>query len=197
MDCSCEEWTYWGILTCTLAGFIIQISMGSIAGSAALRADAWHTLFDGSDAILSLLVLFLIRHTNHSEDDIRQKGAVISLLLLVVAIVNIGVAAYQKFSGDIVSDPRFIVLGGMVGIVVGRAALYFSSYIPSHRRTKTLHMAHAHVHMDYLNSWGVTVSGLLVWFLSIPQIDGAMGAAIAVYLAYSFLPKYFSLIVRR
>ena len=197
MDCSCEKWTYWGILTCAIIGFVIQISMGSIAESAALHGDAWHTLFDGSDAILSLLVLFFIRHTNRCENDIRQKGAMISLCLLAIAIASIGIAAYQKFSGDIVSDPRFMVLGGVVGIVVGQMALYFSSYVPFHRRTKTLHMAHAHVHMDYLNSWGVVISGLLVWFLGVPQIDGAMGALIAIYLAYSFLPKYFSLIMKR
>jgi cobalt-zinc-cadmium efflux system protein len=169
--------------------------MSMIAASAALRGDAWHTLFDGSDAVISLLVIFFLRNNNHHEKDVRQLGALISFILLLIAIAGVAFAGIEKIVSGIVLEPWLIVIGGLIGVGVGKITLYFAEFVPPYRRTKTHHLAHAHVHMDYLISWGVVASGVVVSIFDTPKVDGVIGLLIAAYLAYSFLPKYYRIII--
>lgn len=195
-DCSCETTTYWLILASTLLGFTLQTALAGITGSAALKGDAWHTLFDGSDALISLVVIFFLHTTNLRESVVRRRGAILSLILLIIAIVAVAFSASKRLLSGIVYDPWLIAVGGTIGVLVGRLTLYFAGFVPPHRRTLTHHMAHAHVHMDYLISWSVVVSGVGVWVFDIPRLDGIIGLLIAGYLAHSFLPKYLGLINR-
>lgn len=193
-DCSCEKTTYWLIFASTLLGFMLQSGLAEMTGSAALRGDAWHTLFDSSDAITSLAVIFFLQTTNLRESVVRKRGAILSLVLLVIAILAVAISAAERLITGNVLEPWLIAIGGVVGVLIGKLTLFFAGLVPHHRRTLTHHMAHAHAHMDYIISWGVVASGILVWVFNIPRLDGVIGILIAGYLARSFIPKYTSLI---
>ena len=83
-DCHCEMRFY--RYAAGLMGFaiVITLALGIISKSASLLVDGFHALADGSDAVLCIIVLLLVRRSGNNGW--RTLGAWISFFMFCAGI---------------------------------------------------------------------------------------------------------------
>lgn len=194
-DCTCEIVTPIALVVVTVIGFSLQLLLARWASSVALAGDAWHTLYDGADNLLWLLVVILIRAFAFDEHRTRDVGAIIAFFLLVFAVGIVSYASIGKLVDPTPTDPVVMLFGGLLGVILGIAGVGIARITPKERRSVNHQLALGHVLQDLLVSVGVCVAATCMLLLDAPHIDGIVGLLIAIYLAFSFLPRYFRILM--
>lgn len=190
-SCYCEGITYAWLLTLTILGFLAQYAIADLANSASVRADAWHTLFDGADIMIASVVLIVVKRWYWNEDRTRGNGALVAFILLTFAIASVAWVGVEKIAHGAGANPELTIVGGCLGVLIGKIATHLTGRTPPSARSINHELVHGHVHTDYLISWGVALSGALQFFPGTAIVDGLFGIFLAAYLAYEFLPRYY------
>jgi cobalt-zinc-cadmium efflux system protein len=169
-------------------GFVIvEAAYGIMAGSLALLADAGHNLSDVLGLLLAWGATYLVRRkpTERRTYGWRKSSilaALISAVILLVALGGIAWEAIQRFSAPVPVAGKTIIFVALVGVVINTAtALLFLS-----GRKSDLNIRGAFLHMvaDAGVSAGVVIAGVAILFTGRLWIDPAVSLFITVIILF-------------
>jgi len=168
--------------------FLLKLSAGLLTGSIALMADAWHTL---SDSASSLVVLVSVKLSNKPPDKEHPYGhgrydliaAIIIGVLLVVIAFDFGKESIIRLLDNKHVEYTLIAwIAVIVSIIFKEGMAQFAMFTYRKSNNESLKADAWHHRSDALSS----VLLLIGFFLNdyIWWIDGAMGIALSVFIAF-------------
>ncbi len=166
-----------------LSFVVVEAVAGLLVHSLSLLSDAGHNLSDVAGMGISLLAFRLSRvKANERFTYGYQKttilAALFNVMILVVAVVGIGIAAYDRILHPVVVPGDVVALVAAIGILVnGGTALVLMKDSKSE-----LNMKGAYLHMasDALISFAVVISGLVMAFTGWWIVDPVVSLALIV-----------------
>ncbi len=93
--CRSESLRYLRLASLSLLMFVTEIIGGLLSGSLALISDAFHTLFDGTESILSAFVSHRSRFSKN-EERVRKIGGFLSAILVSLVAYFIATEALER-----------------------------------------------------------------------------------------------------
>ena len=167
---------------------VIELSAGFFYNSLSLISDAGHNLTDVASLALALLAYRLakVRANDKFTYGYRKSTILVSLINSVVLFVAIGGILWESFS-------RFqnpvIVQGLPISIVAGIGIVInaISAFLFFKEKDSDLNVKGAYLHLmtDAAVSFGVFVSGVLIFFFHFYWLDLVMSLVIVVVIFYS------------
>lgn len=165
-----------------------EFFLGFRYGSAGLLADAGHNLGDVGGLCIALIAFFMMKKTADDRFTYGYKKATVlaafaNAVILAAAIVLIVWECVEKFRSGTVASGMAIMATAAAGIAVNG----FTVVLLSRGREHDLNIKGAYLHMlaDTLVSFGVVLSGALIWWTDAAWIDPAVGLVIAAVILYS------------
>jgi cation diffusion facilitator family transporter len=168
--------------------FCLKFFAGIATGSIALMADAWHTL---SDSASSLVVLISVKLSNKPPDKEHPYGhgrydliaAIIIGVLLIVIAFDFGKESIERIAGREQIEYTLIAwIAVIASIILKEAMAQFAMFTYRKSNNESLKADAWHHRSDALSS-GLLLIGLFlnkyIWW-----IDGAMGIALSLFIAY-------------
>ena len=164
---------------------IIEVIVGLTSHSLSLLTDAGHNLSDVAGLALALLAFKLAKVNSTSQYTYGYKRSTIivsffNALVLFVAVGFIGYEAIMRFM-----HPEPVEGGTMAWVaLIGIGINAFTAWLFVKDKDKDLNVKGAYLHMavDAIVSFGVVVSGLIIYFTKIYWIDSAVSLIIAVVI---------------
>ncbi len=161
--------TLWVILALNLGVAFAKLLYGSYSGSAAMQADGFHSLFDGTSNVIGLLGMGLAARPadrdhpyGHGKYETYASAAIGAMLLL--AAYRIGQDAIGQFTGvrtaPEVTTLSFVVM--VVTLVVNLGVTVWERRVGRELGSEILIADASHTASDALVSIGVIVSLVLV-----------------------------------
>ena len=182
--------------------FGLKFWVGTISGSVAMIADAWHTL---SDTLTSVVVVigFWISGKPADKDHpfghgrAEAIGAIVIATLLMLVGFNFGVESIKKLKDHQAATFGVVaVIVFLVSVIIKECLAQFSFWAGRKIKSHSL-MADAWHHRSDAIASGLIVAG--VWFgRAFWWIDGVMGfciSALILYVAYDILRKASSMLL--
>ena len=164
---------------------IIEVIAGLATHSLSLLTDAGHNLSDVAGLALALLAFKLtkINPNNKYTYGYKRSTIIVSFFNAVVLFIAVGLIGYEAIM-------RFMnpekVNGGIMAWVafVGIAINAFTAWLFAKDKDKDLNVKGAYLHMamDAIISFGVVVSGVLIYFTNLYWIDSAVSLVIAIII---------------
>jgi len=174
---------------------LVQIFAGLFSGSMALIADAFHNL---SDAFSFAIVLIARIIGKKPPDLIKSFGykrieiiaALINLISIIIISIFLMLESISRYLDPHVIDPLVIVYTSLAAIIIN-VVIAGLVYAYTH---KSLNIKAAFLHnlSDAISSFGVLISGIIIFKFHIYEADLVMSILIALYtgyLAVKELPK--------
>lgn len=168
--------------------FCLKLFAGISTGSIALMADAWHTL---SDSASSLVVLISVKLSNKPPDKEHPYGhgrydliaAIIIGVLLMVIAFDFGKESIERILDNEHIEYTLIAwIAVIVSIIFKEAMAQFAMFTYRKSNNESLKADAWHHRSDALSS-GLLLIGLFlnkyIWW-----IDGVMGVALSLFIAY-------------
>ena len=156
---------YWWVALVTLLTLILEIGGGLSSNSVALLSDALHVAFDLSGHILSIGIAYYIHYKPQDkakEGKIRAKGGIVSSLLLFITVGLVFKAAIEKLiSPEEIKSGEMIIYAAL-GLLGNAFSLWLLAKNKEHHATHIL--MDAHIRSDLLQSVGVVVAGIIIFF---------------------------------
>ena len=164
---------------------ILEVVYGLISGSLSLLTDAGHNLSDVAALALALLAFKLTKVNSNSKYTYGYKRStiIVSFFNAVILFASVGIIVYEAVKRFI--HPETISGGTMAfvalaGIFVNAITAYlFAKGKDGDLNIKSTYM---HMAMDAIVSFGVVVSGVIIYFTHIYWIDSAVSLIIAVVI---------------
>ena len=160
---------------------VIELGFGFFTGSMALIADAIHNL---TDTLILLISFFADKIANRNPDSKKTFGYGRATILAV--LLNAGIMFFSACLITYESILRFNsfneIQGGLVaviafiGIIVNGSISYLLS---KHKDELNIKTAYIDMLYDALTSFGAMVSGLVIYFGGVQNIDSIIGIYIA------------------
>ena len=167
---------------------IIEVITGIITGSLSLLTDAGHNLSDVAALALALLAFKLTKVGSNKKYTYGYKSStiIVSLLNAFILLVGIGVIFYEAIM-------RFVhiekVEGGTIAWValVGIGVNAFTAYLFTRgdkSKDKDLNVKGAYMHMaiDAIVSFGVVISGIVIYYTHLYWIDSVVSLIIGIVI---------------
>ncbi len=167
---------------------VIEAGAGFALGSLALLTDAGHNLAD----VGSLLVgLFAARLAEKKASDRFTYGfgkgtvlaALINAVFLLVSTGAIGYAGVVRLASPVPIQGEAVAAVALIGIVInGASALLF---FRDRHHDLNVRAAYLHLMGDAAISFGVVISGAVIYYTGWSWFDAAAGLLISVAVLYS------------
>ena len=164
---------------------IIEVVMGLATHSLSLLTDAGHNLSDVAGLALALLAFKLTKVNATSQYTYGYKRSTIivsffNALVLFVAVGFIGYEAIIRFM-----HPEIIAGGTMAWVaLIGIGINAITAWLFVKDKDTDLNVKGAYLHMaiDAIVSFGVVISGLIIYFTHLYWIDSAVSLIIAIII---------------
>lgn len=180
--CVCKEESarYIKLAKLSFLMFIIEAAGGILAGSMALLADAFHTLFDGTENILSAFVAHKSRFSDR-ERRIRKVGGMISAVLISIIAWYIGMEALERLSNP--TEIHILGAGAMAVAAIGVNAWQFliHEHAPDEHRNITHAWQKLHIVADISGSVAALIGIMIAW-AGFPLADVYVSFAIVLFI---------------
>lgn len=190
-DCFCEEPTYRKASLLALVSASVAGIGAFFSGSLALLSDLAHTLFDGADAFLSLLILKIVRKHPNSEYQVRTMGAKIACAMLIFVVYGIIFEGVSRLANPEPINSFYMIFGASANILVNTYVAWFSHRIPEAERTSTHAQLSLHALSDLLVSVIALVAAILISVTGKTGVDGVAAILVGIYIAWKLLPRSF------
>jgi cobalt-zinc-cadmium efflux system protein len=164
---------------------IIEVVAGLATHSLSLLTDAGHNLSDVAGLALALLAFKLTKVGSTSKYTYGYKRSTIivsffNALILFVAVGIIGYEAIVRFM-----NPEVIAGGTMAWVaLIGIGINAFTAWLFVKDKDTDLNVKGAYLHMavDAIVSFGVVVSGVIIYFTHLYWIDSVVSLVIAIVI---------------
>jgi cobalt-zinc-cadmium efflux system protein len=164
---------------------IIEVIAGLATHSLSLLTDAGHNLSDVAGLALALLAFKLteVNATNKYTYGYKRSTIIVSFfnaLILFVAVGFIGYEAIMRFM-----NPEKINGGTMAWVAfIGIGINAFTAWLFVKNKDKDLNVKGAYLHMaiDAVVSFGVVISGIIIYFTNLYWIDSVVSLIIAIVI---------------
>jgi cobalt-zinc-cadmium efflux system protein len=164
---------------------ILEVIAGLWSHSLSLLTDAGHNLSDVAGLALALLAFKLSKvNSNHEYTYGYKRSTIIvsffNALVLFIAIGFIGYEAIMRFI-----RPETIAGGTMAWVAFAGIGINgFTAWLFVKDKDKDLNIKGAYLHMavDAIVSFGVVVSGLIIYFTHLYWIDSAVSLIVAIVI---------------
>ncbi len=170
--------------------FAIKLFAGLISGSVSIMADAVNNLSDAASSVVTLLGFKLAERPadkDHPYGHARYEylsGLAVAVMIILIGF-ELGKSSVQKIFNPTAVDfslPVLIVLVASIGIKLWLSL--FNGKLGKKIQSSALLAASADSRNDVLATAAVLAAGLIEHFTSW-QVDGYMGAAVALFILYS------------
>jgi cobalt-zinc-cadmium efflux system protein len=164
---------------------IIEVVMGLATHSLSLLTDAGHNLSDVAGLALALLAFKLTKVSSTSQYTYGYKRSTIivsffNALVLFVAVGFIGYEAIVRFMNPQVIEGGTMAWVALIGI--GINALTAWLFVKDKDKDLNVKGAYLHMAVDAIVSFGVVISGLVIYFTHLYWIDSAVSLVIAIVI---------------
>lgn len=174
----------WGIIL-NSAFVLLEVVAGLWSHSLSLLTDAGHNLSDVAGLALALLAFKLTKARSTSEYTYGYKRSTIivsffNALVLFIAVGFIGYEAIMRFI-----HPENVAGGTMAWVAfAGIGINAITAYLFVKDKDKDLNVKGAYLHMavDAIVSFGVVISGLIIYFTHLYWIDSAVSLIVAIVI---------------
>jgi len=164
---------------------VLEVVFGLWSHSLSLLTDAGHNLSDVAGLALALLAFKLSKVGATSEYTYGYKRSTIivsffNALILFIAVGIIGYEAVMRFI-----HPETIEGGTMAWVALaGIGVNAVTAYLFVKDKDKDLNVKGAYLHMavDAIVSFGVVVSGVIIYFTKLYWIDSAVSLIVAIVI---------------
>ena len=164
---------------------IIEVIAGLISGSLSLLTDAGHNLSDVASLALALLAFKLAKAGSNKNYTYGYKRStiIVSFFNAVILVVAVGFIIYEAVLRFMHPEP---VAGGTVAWVAfaGIAINGFTAWLFVKDKDTDLNIKGAYLHMavDAIVSFGVVISGIIIYFTGLVWIDSAVSIIIGIVI---------------
>ena len=172
--------------------FAFKLIAGVISGSVGIMADAFNNLSDASSSIISFVGFFLSSKPADSEHPYGHgRYEYLSALMVAVLVCAIGIELFTT-SLDKIFNPtevKFSLISWVVligSILVKLYMMFFNRKIGKLISSQTLIATSNDSRNDVITTSAVLVSSF-IGSITIIQIDGYVGSAVAVFIVVSGL----------
>jgi cobalt-zinc-cadmium efflux system protein len=164
---------------------LLEVVAGLWSHSLSLLTDAGHNLSDVAGLALALLAFKLSKVSSNREYTYGYKRSTIivsffNALVLFIAVGFIGYEAVMRFI-----HPETVAGGTMAWVAfAGIGINAVTAYLFVKDKDKDLNVKSAYLHMavDAIVSFGVVVSGLIIYFTKLYWIDSLVSLIVAVII---------------
>ncbi len=174
----------WGIIL-NSAFVIIEVVMGFISHSLSLLTDAGHNLSDVASLALALLAFKLTKVSANDRFTYGYKRSTIlvSFFNAMILFVSVGFIAYEAIIRFM--HPQ-IIAGGTIAWVafvgIGINALTAWLFVKDKDTDINIKGAYLHMAVDAIVSFGVVISGIVIYFTKWYWVDSAVSLVIVVVI---------------
>jgi cobalt-zinc-cadmium efflux system protein len=174
----------WGIIL-NSAFVLLEVVAGLWSHSLSLLTDAGHNLSDVAGLALALLAFKLTKagSTNEYTYGYKRSTIIVSFFNALVLFIAVGFIGYEAVMRFI--HPENVAGGTMAWVAfagIGINAL--TAYLFVKDKDKDLNVKGAYLHMavDAIVSFGVVISGLIIYFTHLYWIDSAVSLIVAIVI---------------
>ena len=181
----------WVVLVLNVAVAVAKLVWGTLAGSVAMQADGFHSLFDGTSNVVGLLGMGLAsrpadRDHPYGHGKFETYASAVIGAMLVLAAYRVGSSAFERLVGDS-APPRVTAIS--FAVMLGTLAVNLFVTLWERRVGRALSspilIADArHTGSDVLVSVGVIV-GLVLVRAGYPQADAVTALLVAVAIVHT------------
>jgi cobalt-zinc-cadmium efflux system protein len=167
---------------------LIEVITGLITGSLSLLTDAGHNLSDVAALALALLAFKLTKVGSNSKYTYGYKRStiIVSLLNAFVLIAGIAIIVYEaisRFMHPQTIEGSTIAWVAFIGIGVNALTAYlFTRGDKSKDKDLNVKGAYLHMAVDAIVSFGVVISGIIIYFTHLYWIDSAVSLIIGIVI---------------
>ncbi len=164
---------------------ILEVVFGLISHSLSLLTDAGHNLSDVAGLALALLAFKLTKVGSNCQYTYGYKRSTIivsffNALVLFVAVGFIGYEAVTRFIHQEQVEGGTMAWVAFAGIGINA----FTAYLFVKDKDKDLNVKSAYLHMavDAVVSFGVVISGVVIYFTKLYWIDSVVSLIVAIVI---------------
>ena len=174
------------VLTISSSYLVTELIAGWLTNSLALLSDAVHMMTDIAAICLSLLTLWISTRPatgGKTFGYLRAEilGALLNGLFLWVLVVFIWIEAAGRMRNPQAVSGLGVMAVSLVGITVNS----FSVWLTNEKSGMAIKAVFVHVLSDLIGSFGVLISGALVYFTNWDRADPAVSFLIGALVLYS------------
>ena len=164
---------------------ILEVIYGLISGSLSLLTDAGHNLSDVAGLALALLAFKLTKVSSNSKYTYGYKRStiIVSFFNAVILFASVGIIAYEaiiRFIHPEIISGSTMAFVAFAGIIINAVTAYlFAKGKDTDLNVKSAYM---HMAMDAIVSFGVVMSGVIIYFTKLYWIDSAVSLIIAIVI---------------
>jgi cobalt-zinc-cadmium efflux system protein len=164
---------------------IIEVIAGLATHSLSLLTDAGHNLSDVAGLALALLAFKLTRVNATSKYTYGYKRSTIivsffNAVILFVAVGFIGYEAVIRFMNPVIVQGGTMAWVAFIGIAINAATAWL--FVKDKDTDLNVKGAYLHMAVDAVVSFGVVISGLIIYFTHLYWIDSAVSLIIAIVI---------------
>jgi cobalt-zinc-cadmium efflux system protein len=164
---------------------LLEVVAGLWSHSLSLLTDAGHNLSDVAGLALALLAFKLTKVSSNSEYTYGYKRSTIivsffNALVLFIAVGFIGYEAVMRFI-----HPEVIAGGTMAWVAfagIGINAVTAWLFVKDKDKDLNIKGAYLHMAIDAIVSFGVVISGLIIYFTHLYWIDSVVSLIVAIVI---------------
>lgn len=175
-------------ITLNILFVIAELAAGAVIGSIGLLSDAGHNFLDVISLALAMFAFRLSKINGNERFTYGyKKGTVLVSLLnalfLLAAVVWIVSESVEKLTRPAPVDGGVIALVAGIGVIVNAATAWL--FLRGKEHDLNVKGAFLHMAADALVSFGVVVSGVVIFFTGWTTIDPILGLAISGVIVVS------------
>lgn len=164
---------------------VLEVIYGLISHSLSLLTDAGHNLGDVAGLALALLAFKLskVSSTREYTYGYKRSTIIVSFFNALVLFVAIGFIGYEAIARFI--HPENVAGGTMAWVsLAGIGVNSITAYLFVKDKDKDLNVKSAYLHMamDAIVSFGVVISGVIIYFTKLYWIDSAVSLIVAIVI---------------
>ena len=164
---------------------IIEVIMGLMSHSLSLLTDAGHNLSDVAGLALALLAFKLTRvnPTSKYTYGYKRSTIIVSFFNAVILFAAVGLIGYEAIIRFM--HPEKVAGGTMAWVAfIGIAVNAITAWLFVNDKDTDLNVKGAYLHMavDAIVSFGVVISGVIIYFTSYYWIDSAVSLIVAIVI---------------
>ncbi len=178
-------------IVCNVILFLGKLTVGGLAGSMAIMADAFNNLSDAGSSVVSLLGFWLgakEADADHPYGHARYEylaGMAVCVMILAIGL-NLAKEGIVKIFHPSMPEFSWVMTAVLVGSILMK--LWMSAFNSSLGRkidSDTLRATAADSRNDCLSTGAVLLAALLCELTGWEVVDGVMATAVAVFILFS------------